>query len=306
MIDMVASAPQYQAHLQPIWDALPEELRGECIGRGPSPARLPSPRAAACMVAAHLDLVRARGLGYRRFAYVEHGIGQSYANGNPAYPGGRDRGDVALFLSPNATAAAADRAVYPQARIVEIGDARLDTLPAREPGPPLVCISTHWDCHVAPETKSAFRYYHAAIAALAKQLPLIGHCHPRARGWVEPLLRRVGVEFVESFDAVCRRADVYVCDNSSSMYEFAATGRNVVVLNAPWYRRDFHPGLRFWAAAGVGPQVDTPEALADAVHTARSQSAAVSGAREAALDVAYAYRSGAPQRAADAVQEWLT
>ena len=45
-----------------------------------------------------------------------------------------------------------------------------------------------------------------------------------------------GIEYVPDFDDVLRRADVYACDNSSTLYEFASTGRPVVVLNAPWYR----------------------------------------------------------------------
>jgi hypothetical protein len=60
---------------------------------------------------------------------------------------------------------------------------------------------------------------------------------------------------VASLREVQRRAAVYVCDNSSSMYEFAATGRPVVVLDLPegrikgiGYRRNINHGLRFWDA----------------------------------------------------------
>ena len=114
MIDLFASAPQYEAHLLPVWDLLPDEVRGKHV-KGPTRTRSAAHRTPA-MVAAHLDLVRARGMGYRSFVYLEHGIGQNYGNANPAYPGGRDRGNVKLFLPPNETAAAADRRLYPQAQ----------------------------------------------------------------------------------------------------------------------------------------------------------------------------------------------
>jgi len=49
------------------------------------------------------------------------------------------------------------------------------------------------------------------------------------------------------------------------MFEAAAVGLPVVVLNAPWYRRDVSHGLRFWAWSDIGPQVDDPADLEQAV-----------------------------------------
>jgi hypothetical protein len=302
VIDLFASAPQYEAHLLPLWEAIPEQLRGErTLGGRYTKARDRAP----ALVAAHMDLLAARRAGYRRFVYVEHGIGQSYANGNPAYPGGRDRGDVRLFLSPNARAAAADRAIYPSSEVQAIGDPRLDSLPTRQAGPQTVAISFHWECHIVPETRSAFPHFRRAMGSLKERFNVIGHAHPRARRQMERVWRGLGIEYLPTFDEVCRRADLYVCDNSSTLYEFAATGRPVVVLNPPWYRRDVDFGLRFWEAATVGIQVDEPADLGDAIAAALSDPAPQRAAREAALALTYAHRSGAARRGAQAIAAWL-
>ena len=106
------------------------------------------------------------------------------------------------------------------------------------------------------------------------------------------------------FADVCRRADVYITDNSSTLFEFAATGRPVVVLNAPEFRRNVNHGLRFWEAATVGVQVDHPRDLVAAVASALEDPEPSQNAREAALAIVYTYRSGGASRAAAALSDW--
>jgi CDP-glycerol glycerophosphotransferase (TagB/SpsB family) len=108
---------------------------------------------------------------------------------------------------------------------------------------------------------------------------------------------------VPRFEDVCRRADVYVCDNSSTLFEFAATGRPVVLLNSAAWPKGRGPGLRFWEAAGVGVQVDRPADLGDAVQRAIELWGPDVRARQAALDIVYAFRSGAAERAVAAISE---
>ena len=300
MIDSIASLPQYAAHLDPVWDALSVEVRGQRLRPG-------QPRVSdAVLVAGFQDLQRARKAGYPRIALLEHGIGQSYGDiRNASYPGGRHREAVGLFLSPNEHAAGRDRAAYPAARVEVVGDPRLDTLPALEAAPGTVAISFHWDCYVAPETRSAFPHYRDVIADLAAAVPLIAHAHPKAPE-MERFYRRLGIEFVRDFDEVCRRASVFVADNTSCLYEFASTGRPVVVLNAPWFRREREVGLRFWAAAGVGLNVGSPADLVSGVQAALIDTEGQRRDRERALSIVYAYRSGAAQRAATVIEDWIT
>jgi hypothetical protein len=295
-IDLLASRPQYLAHLQPVWDALPRVRRGR--DDGPSGTD-------AVLVASAQDLALAHRLHYRHVAYLEHGIGQTYGPELVGYPGGIGRGTVGLFLSPNEHAAAADRAAYPRTRVAVVGDPTLESLPHREPGPTAVAVSFHWECHALPETRSALGHYRRALAPLAERWPLIGHGHPKAHRELARLWRSLGVEFVPSWPEVLRRADVYVCDNSSTIFEFASTGRPVVVLNAPWYRRDVEHGLRFWPAASVGVQVDQPGELAGAIERAMDDPPAQQHRRDMALRLVYAHRTGAATRAAAAIEEWL-
>lgn len=290
-LDVIATRPQYRAHLAPVWAALAPERRG-------------TGSSGAVIVASASDLSKAVRGGYERVAYLEHGIGQTYGPAH-GYPGGRGRGAVSLFLSPNEHAASRDRASYPAARVEVVGDPVVATLPRRQPGPPAVAVSFHWDCSLAPEARSALRHYRRALGPLAEQAPLIGHAHPRAAEQLERLWRSLGVEWVPSWHEVLRRADLYVADNTSTLYEFASTGRPVVVLNAPWYRREVEHGLRFWRAADVGVQVDDPAQLEAAVRYALTDPPEQQHLRDEALRLVYAHPHDAAERAARALEDWL-
>lgn len=324
-IDALSSAPHYRAHLLPLWEALPSVSRGVRVdidGGGPQYLPLRSARRAsgnAVVVASFRDMGHAWQRGYRRIAFVEHGAGQSYLGlMNGSYAGGPGRDPIGLFLEPNEAAAARDQAAYPRARVEVIGDPALDDLP-RGPAPCwdytgpaetlertdcIVALSWHWNWERrgVPELRSALDHYLPALPELARRFHVIGHAHPKALATLEPIYRRLGIEIVSSFEEVCRRASVYVCDNSSTIFEFASTGRPVVLLNAPWYRRDVEHGLRFWAAAGVGRQVDRPEELAEVIACSLSEPQPSSVA--AALRLAYSELTGAAQRGAAILANW--
>jgi hypothetical protein len=335
-MDVLAFELQFIDHVAPVWHALGEvkgrfltdpallahaRLRGieaesvdvQAIRRSsPPPKAVRSPVGPRAFVASIGDTKVGRRLGYRRFAFMEHGIGQAYAGGHgtarhPSYAGGADRDDTELFLVPNDYSAALWQRAYPAARVEVVGTPKLDGLPRRTPGPgPVVAISFHWPAFVAPEAGTALPHYRAVLPGLAKRFEVIGHCHPKA-DWptrMERVYRRAGIAFEPDFDVVLRQADAYICDNSSSMYEFAATGRSVVVLNAPTYRRTITHGLRFWEAAAVGINVDEPAQLIAAIERALEQRPDDVAERERALDIVYAHRSGGAERAARALQAW--
>jgi hypothetical protein len=332
-LDAVAMERQFIDHLAPIWTSFPD--RGQFLvepslveyaaARGidavpvPRPAFVPAypkPRhdGPPCLVASYGDIKGARRLGYGPFVFVEHGAGQSYAGirsaqaRNPSYPGGGDRDDVALFLVPNEQAAAKWREHYPSARVELIGCPKLDALPRKIPGETTVAVSFHWDGGmVSPEAGTALGTFAPVLPELAKRFYVIGHSHPKG-DWPQRMarvFRRAGIEFVEDFEEVCRRADVYVCDNSSTIYEFAATGRPVVLMNAREYRRNVNHGGRFWDWATVGIQVDDPAFLGDAIEAAISDPPEVAAERERVLDLVYAYRSDGAVRAVRAITDWL-
>lgn len=296
MIDAYASQDRFAVHVAPVWDALGPEVRGQWGDPSSNPT----------IVASYGDLRRARRSRPKAIVHMEHGAGQSYSNTHSSYPGGRDHADVGLFLVPNQHAGDRWQAAYPKARVEVVGSPHAEALPQRDLGPgPVVAISFHGSFAIVPETQSAFPVYASVIPALAKRFTLIGHAHPifmpTLRGWYQ----RNSVEVVDTFEEVCRRADVYVVDNSSTLFEFASTGRPVVVLNQPKFRRGVAHGLRFWDASTVGVNCDQPADLIASVERALADESEQRQAREAALNVAYTVRSGAANLAAAAITDWL-
>jgi hypothetical protein len=324
-IDFYASAPQYLEHMLPVWRELAEDRRGTFyLGPDAEPlaqrlgfaswAPAPvGPGDVPILVASSGNLAHARLQGRTRRAIMEHGCGLSYggdpksvAAHSPSYAGGDGR-DAELFLHPGPHPAARDRRRYPAARVEVVGCPKLDTLPAREPdGIPTVAVSFHWDTNIAPETRSTFIHYRNDLALVARDADfrLLGHGHPRIFDRLEPWYRRKGITPVRDFADVCRLADVYVVDNSSTLYEFASTGRPVVVLNAPFYRRHIDHGLRFWQAADVGENVNDPSHLGEAVRRALAHPELSRRGREHALDLVYDRRPGAAERAARVLEDW--
>ncbi len=310
----------YSEHVDPVWDALPPQLRGESwvlSARQSGQPWLPGfskKHPGPLLVASYRDAVGGAGRG-RDLVYLEHGAGQTYhgdrlgadARGWAGSPG-LDR--VRLFLCPSERVAARWRSVY-GAPAVAVGCPKLDRL-AMIPAPaePAVAVTFHWDCPLVPESRSAFGYYDRALPALAawcrrSGVRLLGHGHPRMWSRIEKRWAQLGVEPVRDFAEVVARASVLVADNTSAMYEWAALDRPVVVLNAPFYRRDVEHGLRFWSAV-PGRMVDDRADLVAAVARAVSDPGDGADLRRRARAAAYAaVDGGAADRAARAIMETL-
>jgi hypothetical protein len=307
VIDVYASQPWYADHLRPVYEALGEHA-GDFIQKlaRHHHGGIPNPR--PVLVCSWGDMKTVQKLGYQHVALAQHGAGQSYPASKrpnyPSYPGGTGNEGVSLFLAPNRHSADRWKQAYPRARVEIVGCPKLATLPKRLPGPgPVVAVSFHWNFGMCPETMSVLPEYQSALIPLAKRYQVIGHGHPRRRD-LPNVYRRTGIEHVPSFDQILKRADVYVFDNSSSGFEFAATGRPVVVLNGRSFRRDAHHGLRFWDAAGVGVNVNRPNDLMDGVARALADDPSAIADRERALDIVYQPRSGGARLMADAVIDW--
>lgn len=309
MIDFLASAPHYRDHLNAVAGALPSEARGEFIAprhEGPDNPVL---------VASFGDLKTAERMGRTRIAIMEHGAGQSYGGRggmqHGSYAGGLHRDAASLFLHPGPHPAERDRRAYPGARVEVVGSPHLDTLPKRKgKRGRVVAFTFHFNGPLCSETRTAYPHFFPFIAGLASKYELLGHGHPmlwdrgRPGQRLADRYRKAGIEPVRDFVEVCRRADVLIFDNTSAGFAFAATGRPVVVMNSPRYDRRVDHGLRFWEASDVGVNCDDPTRLADCIEEALADPPERKAAREAALDLVYAYRKGAAKRAADALMDW--
>lgn len=311
MIDAYASQPHYVDHLAPVWLALPNrglftvarpQLVAHAARRGVTAQVGGRPRRGPVLVAGAPDFAKVP------MALLEHGAGQTYEGRHPSYPGGRGRDLVGLFLCPSVRVVEANRAHYPRASYAVVGCPKLDRwfLRARaRHDPPVVALSFHWR-NGQGESRSALPHYRSALAALAAApFRVIGHAHPRALARIAPLYHRAGIEVVADFEDVLERADLFAADNTSALYEFAATGRPVVLLDAPWYRRGALP-LRFGDAWDVGIHATGPGDLVATIGDALLDPPEVRERRRAIMREVYAVRDGTSAlRAAEAIAAWL-
>jgi hypothetical protein len=212
----------------------------------------------------------------KKIIFCEHGAGMYYNNEHPSYAGSMvGRENVVLRLSPNQSHADKEKETL-KCPVEIIGIPRLDVYAKKhfrvKTFRPTVAISFHWDCLVCPETRSSFSFFLKSFPDLITNFNVIGHGHPRIIEKIAPYYKRYGIKTVRDFDQVMKEADVYICDNSSTIYEWGITKKPIVLLNSPFYRKDVeHKGNpRFWKHAGIGPQVDRPEDLVSAVNTAIS------------------------------------
>lgn len=284
---VLASRSQYADHLEPVTSLLPE---------------LPEDVA---IVASYADTHTAIRGGYRRIVRMEHGVGQSFTIPHPHYPGGDGNEEVGLFLTPNEHSAERWHHRYPHTPVEIVGSPFAESLPGRDVGGPVtIGFAFHWNLFLVPETRSALPYYRSAIADVADTFATVITGHPRARQPAQ-VAEKADVPYIAAFPDFCRTVDVLVADATSVLYEFAATGRPVVVLDAPWYRRDVNHGLRFWDAADVGPRVSHPGDVIPAIHRALDGREGDIERRETALDIVFTHRSGSAERAAGVIRDWI-
>ena len=309
-IHAYATRPHYAAHLIPIVNEL--EARGHNIIRSTVNGQMPDP-GELCLVASGADMATIPG---RRIIYVEHGAGQTY-NGftGPGYPGGTGHDDVVLFVCPNDTVADKWTTTYPDTETVVAGCPMLDrwhTLAAELPDParPVIAVTFHWPSSLCEETMTAWPVYSRAIHNLVEHClkhgwGLIGHEHPR---WETQMLTEWKLLNIPtaSYTDVMNTATLLVADNTSMLPEFASTGRPVMFLNSPGYRRDVNHGCRFWEWPEGQVSVDEQSGLVPGVIEALEDPQHVQAARSRMVDSVYAFTDGnAAERAADAIEGLL-
>ena len=280
----MATFEHYSRHIWPIIEALRDAgvnasmfstRRDVMWGEFLHPRRARTFPDTLWIVAGSVDSMKLAGLPT---VYVEHGAGQAYSQdsrgaGHMSYSDGTI-GDVCLFVAPNEYVAARRRRSQPDVPTIMAGPTILDEFHSLlgvgpdEPAERIAALAVHWDCQLVPESRSALDHYQASLVkinlALRRQgIILVGHAHPRIAARARRVFAKAGIDWWD-YDDVMHRASVMVVDNSSIGYEFASLDRPTVWLNAPWYRRHVHHGLRFWECV-PGEQVDEPGDVVDAV-----------------------------------------
>lgn len=266
-IDLIASLPHYASHLLPIFQALPDDLRGE-VHPPREPVQPPRAGGRAALVASWQDLKELRN--QCPIIYVEHGAGQSYGGdprsawqpGYSASGGGRHGETVIGYISPNQTIA--DRWSKPA---VAVGCPKLDRWVGVKPHiEHSICFVWHWDCVISPEAATAFWHYAGLLPQIVDRFEqqgfsVFGHAHPRWEGELHAPMVDAGMRVLATEAEVFAMCGMLAVDNSSLGAEFMALGRPIIWLNQPGYRYDIDHGGRFWDWTRGVTTIDTPEQL---------------------------------------------
>lgn len=269
-IDFYASEQHYFDHIYPIWKELPIENRGtffvsEKISTDCIETKIGFPSNNITLVSSYSDYKMTK----KQVIYMEHGIGNTYSNDSPYYAGGFGKDRVVLFLNNHILTQNKNIKTYPKVKGVIIGTPKCDQIKEKHTDNKqyVICFSFHWDCDVVPETKSAFSFYKDEVIKLSKNkdFKVIFHGHPRNETVWNKFCLENNIERVKNIEEVFERSDLYICDNSSSIYEFILTSKPVIVLNAPWYRKWINHGIRFWNYI-PGPQVNHPNELLNTIN----------------------------------------
>lgn len=291
---MMASLPHYAEHILPVFNALPDNMRGRRLVDRPS-WRGDRTVADITLVAGMIDI---QTMDRCPVVMIEHGAGQTYSDlpGSPYYGGGKHPPHVLGYISPS------DRIANLWRRpSVAVGCPKLDRfLPDPPPAEPrTLAVTWRWDApigEICPENRSALPHYRARMNEViqhwqAEGWEVLGHGHPRSRDTHDGFWRAHGI--IPTWDAneILARSALVIGDNSSLLYEAAALGRKVLCLNAPWYRRDIEHGMRFWSAP-PGGMVDDPDQLLDLDITRYVEEDWTRGRREHAVSEAYKFLDG--------------
>lgn len=272
-VDLAARYPHYREHLEPIWNLLPDDVRGTDWGdyRRQYRDRL-------VLVAGYADIERSP---HNHFIYVEHGAGQQYVNLSPGadahYAGGNGHQHTVAFLCPNQEVADRWLNRYPDKLAFVVGCPRLDPWHSGRRGEPddhTVAITFHWDGRFTgvKETQTSYWEYRDSLIEAIRRWrqegwTVLGHHHPRfpelGQQWLLPEFREAGVEPTPNVAEVMDRASVLVADNTSLQAEFLSLGRKVVWINHPdWVDNPVQHGQRFWTWPELaGTQIDNTNQL---------------------------------------------
>lgn len=310
-VHFFASETHYFRHLSGVCHATPADSRGLMIvplnvrrdalleghrvytpGGSKTIHSVAAPASSLAYCVSMTDHTWAEGLAYA-VVRAEHGAGQTYKGVHSfSYAGSEQHGRARLCLYPGKhpwSVHVNKRCPSPSA---VVGSPILERW-LHSPEKPAVGFAFHWDCQVCPETKATFHIWSKAIPSVIdglsrKGIPVYFHCHPRYVDTFKRAIKNFNQILILDRDLFLGSITVLAADNTSLMFEAAACGRMVVVLNSPTYRRNIEHGLRFWVVDEVGVPCDDPKNLLSCVQQALNPSEEDITCRDSALQYVYA------------------
>src|SRR5258707_6093011 len=288
------------------------------------------------VTAAYGDAVRAADANPSRpVTLLEHGVGLSF--GKAEYSSGFGQREK-LALIPVQSQYILDR-IHPDIKNKPhpiIGVPVLDPWagefrkPHSMPKKPTIAIAFHHGSKVSrpAEIGSAWKHYADILPELVKHYKVLFHVHPLSGDAVREASAMLTLppfdaglnklaynqwesnpsrpEYVETFEEIMHRADIFINDCSSTLYQFCVTGKPVIILNAPWFNRDSKWGIRFWDYTDIGPQVEDPAGLIPAIDRMIAAPEDFKPYRSKMVSDLFPYLGTASERAVDTITEFLS
>jgi hypothetical protein len=296
MIGMLGSQSSYRDHMRPVWDALEPEERGcwaeSQSGIGP---------ASTWLDASQRDFTALRRFGVKR-VHMEHGVGLQW------YPARQVQQlqQADAIAAPNDWIADRFKERSRRLRVEVIGTPKMDLLVQDsrtvDRDSQTVAVALHWT-GVLRQQSTSLDAWRPMIEELAGEREVLGHAHPKIRKVAERFYGELGIEFVPAFEDVCSRANLYLCDHGSTLYEWSALDREVVLLRRPGHQAQIPQasGLLWENHSGIGPELNLGGSLRAALEAAAEPS--YREARQEASAALYPYIGTATQRAVDLLHE---
>jgi hypothetical protein len=158
---------------------------------------------------------------------------------------------------------------------------------------------------VPPEVGSAWEYWLPLLPALAKKYNILGHYHPLSNPALLDEYKKLGIRTTSNFNDIMEQADIYLNDCSSTMYEFLVTGKPVVILNAPWFRKHVNYGIRFWEYTDIGPMVDSERHLERGIESLLIDPALYSKQRTKAVADLFPYLGNSTTKCINEIRDFV-